>query len=251
MQQRIRELTGTVRALETEVARRQRVEDALRESERRYRELFESSRGLMCTHDLEGTVLSVNPAAAGLLGYAPADIIGQNLREFLAPSVRDLLPAYLERLRHAPTATDDGLARVVKRNGEERVWAYSNVRHEERGRPPYVLGHAQDITDLRRAHTLQRQAEALRSVAHLALATAHEINNPLTVIIASLQLITARGHVAESAARYVERAIRAAEQVSNVVRQMSRITRLELARQNPSILDIQRSSEVGSPSPGP
>ena len=84
---------------------------------------------------------------------------------------------------------------VVTRAGDERIWTYSNVRSREPGGPDYVLGHAHDITDIKRSDARAGQAEALRSVGQLALATAHEINNPLTVIMASLQLMMARGQV--------------------------------------------------------
>src|SRR5215831_18815970 len=73
--------------------------DALRDSERRYRELVEYSLGLICTHDLAGTILSINPAAAHSLGYQPEDGLGHNLREFLAPDARPLFDDYLRRIR--------------------------------------------------------------------------------------------------------------------------------------------------------
>lgn len=213
-------------------------------SDQRYRALVESSRGLICTHDLAGILLSVNPAAADRLGYAAEELIGRSLGDFLAPSVRAQFPQYLDRIGHA--AADQGLMLVVTRGGEERIWSYSNVRCQEPGGPPYVLGHAHDITDIKRSDARAREAEALRSVAQLALATAHEINNPLTVIIASLQLMTSRGQVPPEAAAYVERAIRAGEQIRDIVRNMSRITRLELSRQAPElppVLDLRKSSD--------
>lgn len=213
-------------------------------SEQRYRALVESSLGLICTHDLAGTLLSVNRAAADRLGYAPEELVGRSLGDFLAPSVKHLFPQYLDRISHAPA--DLGLMLVVTRKGEERIWTYSNVRGQEPGGPAYVLGHAHDITDIKRSDARAGEAEALRSVAQLALATAHEINNPLTVIIASLQLMAARGHVPEEAASYVERAIRAGEQIRDIVRNMSRITRLELSRQAPQlppVLDLRKSSD--------
>src|SRR6186997_2662731 len=73
--------------------------EALRESERRYRELVEYSLGLICTHDLSGIILSINPAAAQALGYQPQDGIGRNLRDFLSPDKRDLFDGYLRRIR--------------------------------------------------------------------------------------------------------------------------------------------------------
>src|SRR4026207_713160 len=72
---------------------------ALLESERRYRELVEYSLGLICTHDLNGIIVSINPAAAQSLGYQPQDGIGRNLREFLSPDKRDLFDDYLRRIR--------------------------------------------------------------------------------------------------------------------------------------------------------
>jgi len=213
-------------------------------SDQRYRALVESSRGLICTHDLAGILLSVNPAAADRLGYAADELVGRSLGDFLAPSVRAQFPQYLDRIGHA--SGDQGLMLVVTRGGEERIWSYSNVRCQDPGGPPYVLGHAHDITDIKRSDARAGEAEALRSVAQLALATAHEINNPLTVIIASLQLMTSRGQVPPEAVAYVERAIRAGEQIRDIVRNMSRITRLELSRQAPElppVLDLRKSSD--------
>jgi PAS domain S-box-containing protein len=216
-------------------------------SDQRYRALVESSRGLICTHDLAGILLSVNPAAADRLGYTADELVGRSLGDFLAPSVRAQFPQYLDRIGHS--SGDQGLMLVVTRDGEERIWSYSNVRCQDPGGPPYVLGHAHDITDIKRSDARAGEAEALRSVAQLALATAHEINNPLTVIIASLQLMSSRGQVPPEAAAYVERAIRAGEQIRDIVRNMSRITRLELSRQAPQlppVLDLRKSSDPQS-----
>jgi PAS domain S-box-containing protein len=234
--------------LETQIQQRTR---DLRESERRYRELVDSSRGLICTHDLDGTLLSVNPAAARLLGYTPAEIVGRSLRELLDPSVRDQFPRYLERIRQAPT--DEGLMRVVTRLGETRLWTYSNVRYEEPGRPPYVLGHAQDITALKHAEHLARQAEALRSVAQLANAAAHEINNPLAVVAGHLDLLARQHSDDPLAVRRIEKATEAVERIRTIVDSMGRITRLERVDSGPHLppqLDLRRSAP-GSDPPAP
>jgi len=130
-----------------DITPRRRAEQALRHSEKRYRALVDNSQGLICTHDLNGILLSVNPATVDMLGYQPEEWIGKNIRDFLAPDMRQLFNAYLEQLRQHGTAS--GLMRVVTKGGEERVWMYRNTLCEEAGAPPYVLGHAQDITELR------------------------------------------------------------------------------------------------------
>lgn len=136
-------------AIVRDVSERRLAEEALRESEQRYRNLFENSQGLICTHDLEGRLLAANPAAARLLGYERDEIAGLDLRAILAPDVRHLLDPYLARIRHQ--RTDAGLMRILTKTGEERVWTYRNVLREEAGETPYVIGHALDVTELRRA----------------------------------------------------------------------------------------------------
>ena len=158
--------------------------DALHDSERRYRELVEYSLGLICTHDLTGNLLSINPAAADSLGYRPDDGVGRNLREFLSADTRHLFDDYLHRIQQ--NGKDVGLMRVVARNGAERVWMYRNVLSGGAG-APYVLGHAIDITErvavertlrqseqeLRRAHSdlearVQERTAALAFLAHIS-----------------------------------------------------------------------------------
>jgi PAS domain S-box-containing protein len=110
-----------------------------------YRHLVDHGQGLICLHDLDGVLLFINFAAARALGYEPHELIGKRISLVLAPAMRPLFGAYLECIRSQPT--DSGLMRVITKHGEERVWAYQNIRYEEPGRPPYVLGHAQDITE--------------------------------------------------------------------------------------------------------
>src|SRR5215813_849815 len=127
-----------------------------------YRHVVEHGQGLICMHDLDGVLLFVNPAAARALGYEPHEGIGKKLSLFLAPSTRHLFGVYLERIRSQPTDSD--LMRVITKHGEERVWAYHNVRYEEPGRPPYVLGHAQDLTEhIQLEQKLQQVRDELES----------------------------------------------------------------------------------------
>ena len=129
----------------------------LRDQFELFRQLVENSQGLVCSHDLEGNLLYVSPASAMELGYAPADGVGRNLREFLAPSVRLFFDGYLARIREKEA--DRGLLRLVSRDGEERLWAYRNVLFRLPDREPYVIGHAVDITERVHLESLLRNSE--------------------------------------------------------------------------------------------
>jgi two-component system, sensor histidine kinase and response regulator len=132
------------------------VEQALRESEKRYRDVVENSLGLICTHDLQGRLLMVNPAVARSLGYQSDDIVGNNLRDFLAPSVKKYFDKYLEDIRNHKVTS--GLIVLLRRDGQERIWQYHNLRQDV-GETPYVLGHAQDITEQKQAEETLRESE--------------------------------------------------------------------------------------------
>lgn len=121
----------------------------LGERERRYRHLVESAQGLISTHDPDGMVLSMNPAALKSLGYAAEELIGRGYTDLLTERGRELFPGYLKRIND--TGTDSGLMFVVAKNGQERTWRYHNVTVTDADQPAYILGHAQDVTELREA----------------------------------------------------------------------------------------------------
>jgi PAS domain S-box-containing protein len=145
-----------------DITDRKVAEDALRESEDRYRDLVEHSEELVCTHDLAGILLSVNPVPARLLGYEVAEMLKIPMREMIAPEYRELFDEYLDRI--ARTGADKGLMVVLTRKGEPRVWEYSNTLRTEGVPAPIVRGMARDITDRRRIEdALRRREEDYRS----------------------------------------------------------------------------------------
>ncbi len=129
-----------------------------------YRLLVENSLGLMCIHELDGTLRFINHAAANSLGYNPDDLIGQNLKDFLAPSVRHLFDDYLRRIRAEPTG--GGLMRPQARDRSERMWFCRNIRFDELGGLPLVIGHAIDITERVRAESALKKAQKALQEAH-------------------------------------------------------------------------------------
>jgi signal transduction histidine kinase/CheY-like chemotaxis protein/HPt (histidine-containing phosphotransfer) domain-containing protein len=75
----------------------------------------------------------------------------------LTPAARRRAADYFARISQA--VTDEGRLAVLTRAGEERIWQYQNVRQEVFGQPPYVLGHAQDVTERLRAEAAVRESQ--------------------------------------------------------------------------------------------
>jgi PAS domain S-box-containing protein len=189
-------------------------------SEKRYRHLVENSLGLICTHDLDGVVLSVNPAAANSLGYEPRDGIGRNLREFLSQTTRPRFDNYLKRIRDH--GHDSGVMRVVRKDGSERIWLYRNVLFIEPGARPYVLGHAIDVTERisAEAAVARSHQQTLEATSRLAGRVAHAFNNLLTVISGSAEMLMANPPTDPVARGHLEAIMRAATRGATVTRQL-------------------------------
>jgi PAS domain S-box-containing protein len=140
-----------------ELAERTAAQQAAAKSEERYRDLFEQSLGLICTHDLDGLLLSVNSAAAGSLGRQAAAMQGHNLRAFLPGEALRGFDAYLEEIRE--TGQAEGLLHILDLDGSVHVWRYRNVKREPPDGSAYVIGFAQDVTEERAAQARLRESE--------------------------------------------------------------------------------------------
>src|ERR1044071_5818353 len=175
-----------------DVTERKKAEKALRISEDRYRDLVDNSHELICTHDLEGRVLSVNPWAARVLGYPQDSLIGINIRDGLLPEYRQQLDDYMRTVISEGSAR--GVMKVRTATGETRLWEYYNTLRTEGVEKPIVRGMAHDATERRQALKREKEArveaEAANRVKDEFLSTlSHELRTPLTAIMGWAELL--------------------------------------------------------------
>lgn len=140
-----------------DVTESQQALDALRASERRFREMFELSPGLLCEHDLDGRLITINPAAAHALGYTVADLVGQRLHDLVPDPFGATVDGYLREI--ARSGEFEGVMTIATRDQRWRALRFQNRLYAEPGRAPFVVGHAQDVTEV------LRREEALRTAS--------------------------------------------------------------------------------------
>lgn len=134
------------RAIHKSEEHRRRAETELIAKEQRYRELFDYSQGLICIHDCNGILKTVNPAVLHLTGYSREELVGRDIAEMLPEEHRSGMEAFYRTIINEGIA--HGLMPVVAKNGRRMMWRYNSILVTEDGREPYVIGHGQDVSEL-------------------------------------------------------------------------------------------------------
>jgi PAS domain S-box-containing protein len=215
-------------------------------SEQQYRRLIEDAAEGIILHRL-GLVRFVNPAGLRLFGYTdPTEVLGLPIIDRIAPDHREAVTGRVNaRLRGEPTPATVQIE-ALRQDGS-RFWIEASASVVEWEGGPATLVYFRDIGERLRREAAEREAESLRSVAKVANAAAHEINNPLTVVGGNLQLLGERLRDRPELARYFERGERAVKQIAEMISHMTRITRLTpltaVDTGGVPTLDLRRSSE--------
>jgi PAS domain S-box-containing protein len=160
----------------------------LKKSEQRYRSLVESAGDIIFTVNRGGTLLSVNAYGSKLFGRPPEEIVGRNLAElFSCPTAEEPLLTIDEVYE---TKRGRQITHHVK-VGEREYWLNTSFRRlfDEAGNIYAVLGISRDVTDRKVMEEQSYHTEKLASLGTLSAGVAHEINNPLTVILGFTDLM--------------------------------------------------------------
>ena len=163
LERRVHERTAELQAanetLHREITERKRAQEALGESEQRFRSIFEKAAAGMVTVSMEGRFTQVNPAFCKFTGYSEAELLTLTVPEITHPGDREETLAQFDEVRAGQRRVIDLYKRLVKKDGAT-VWAHVSAAFlsGSDGAPAYSIALVQDIT----AH--QHAEDALRSV---------------------------------------------------------------------------------------
>jgi PAS domain S-box-containing protein len=226
------------------VAERRRDEATLA----RLASIVESSDDAIVSKTLEGVITSWNGGAERLYGYTAAEAVGRPISLLIPPDRPNEMTRILQRLERGDHIEPYETVRMRKNGTPLEVSLTVSPIRNASGKIIGASAIGRDITEEKRTQAALREATALRSVASLAVAAAHEINNPLTVVSGEVQLLAReRTGVAETR---IASMLEALERIREVVARMSRINRLEPAdpvQSLPEMLDLKKSSSSERP----
>ena len=176
------------------ITEKKEFEEKVKRSEKRYRDLFNHSQALICTHDLEGRLMTVNPAICKVLGYEEQEMLGRSIKDFVPEKHQARFQEeYIKVLRDSTNAVSGEFC-ILNKDGEEIYMLYKNYRMEEPGSDPYVIGFAQDITERIRTErelriTKQLTDEMARAKESFLAHMSHEIRTPMNGILGIASLL--------------------------------------------------------------
>jgi PAS domain S-box-containing protein len=147
-------------------------------SEKQYRSLVEDSHVLICSHDLDGYLTTVNKPGALSLGYQPEELIGKRLDAFISEEYKPEFYTYLSHIKK--TGSFEGFLTISMKNGTRRIFLCKNTLLEGEQR---ILGSAQDVTEWKQAEYREKQA---KKELQIAKEKAEESNRLKTVFLGSL-----------------------------------------------------------------
>jgi hypothetical protein len=181
VQERTADLSQTAASLEAEIAERRNTEAQLRDSEQRYRLLFEDSPLPMEVFDPETLAyLAVNIAAAELYGYSREEFLNMTMLDIRPPDEVVAFTQYLETVKNAESYSGTF---VTRHKSGRLITIEAKVRNLEFGGRKARLKLVTDVTERKRLETQLQQAQKMEAIGRLAGGVAHDFNNLLMVIL--------------------------------------------------------------------
>jgi PAS domain S-box-containing protein len=221
----IRDTAGRVTAaswIAHDITLREQTGAALRESERRFRAVFELAAVGICRVELGGRFLQVNERMAKIVGYSVAELVQLNLQDITHPADLEDDLHHARRLLDGEAQSYEMEMRYVRKDGSP-IWTNLTVAlaRDEAGRPQYFVSIVEDIM----AH---KEAEVERE--DILRAVSHDLRNPLAGILGQAQLAQRRLQQAgagERALQPISAVIAAARRMDVMIQDLVDSARLE------------------------
>jgi two-component system, sensor histidine kinase and response regulator len=231
------------------VRERDRAEEAVRTSERRFRSLIQNASDIITILEEDGTIRYESPALKHVLGYEPEHLVGANFLEIVSPEDADKASRILDKARDNPGLVDSFELRLPHAVGEERDFEITALNLLGDPAVRGIVLNSRDITDRKRAEASLREAKEAAEEASGAKSTflanmSHEIRTPMNGVIGMTELLLDT-RLSEEQKDYAQTVRSSGETLLNILNDILDFSKIEAGRINLESIDfgLERETE--------
>jgi len=219
----IRDAQGVVThylSIQEDITQRKHIEQALRESEARYRAVVEDQTELICRALPDGTLTFVNDAYCRYFGRTREELLGTNFMPLIPEVDQEEVRERLSSL-NPKNLTVTYEHRVIRPDGEVgwQQWT-DRALFDRQGVLIEIQSVGRDITEIKQAEQTVFQSEKMKSLGILAGGIAHDFNNLLVAMLGQISLAELKLPAGDPIRSHLGKAARAAERAADLARQM-------------------------------
>ena len=245
---------SVVLAVIRDITARLKAEEALRESEARYRFLAENISDMIVRYAIDYSVLYISPSLFGMLGYTPDETINTDAMDYVHPDEKPGLLKKVENLRRT-NKTGMFCYRLRKKDGTYK-WVEATVRFvrdEKTGEAMEIIAVIRDIDERMRAeeemkNALIREKQLVELKSRFISVTSHEFGTPLCAILSTLELLENYGHklTEEKKAHYLTQISTSARHMVNLLQDVIMLGRFDVGKvkPHPEPVDVENLSRM-------
>jgi PAS domain S-box-containing protein len=219
-----------------DVTERRHAEEALRESEQRYRSLFDHHPDAIYSFDVDGRFVSANAACEGLTGYALRELLGRPYLPLVVPEDRARATDYFKLTLSGSAASYE--ESIIQKSGRHVEVAITKLPIVVDGQVVGIYGIAKDLTARRELEARLHQAQKMEAVGRLAAGIAHDFNNLLTIIQGCASLLAQELPPSTQGHADAEEILRASRRASELTQQLLAFARRQVLQ--PQHLDVNQ-----------
>lgn len=206
---------------------RQRADEALRQTEERYRDLVENARDIIYEHDLDGNYTASNKAGEQITGYSREETLKLNVAQTVAPEYLEKAKEMIRRKLAGESVTAYELELIAKNGTHISVEVNTRLVFHN-GVAIGVQGIARDVTERKLLEEQLRQSQKLEAIGQLAGGVAHDFNNLLTVIGGYTDLSLSRLPAGDPLCRNLIEVNKASDRAASLTRQLLAFSRKQV-----------------------